>query len=217
MPDSETRRLRAGEIFERVSEDAHEELRRPTGSLASSGLFAGLTMGLSALGVAGAMRILGDAGGAEFVAYLLYPIGFLAVILGRAQLFTENTLYPVVLVLDQRRYLAATGRLWAVVLASNLIGVALFALLATRSGAIDARYVDEIATLGVQAVEGSYGGTFWSAVVGGWMIALVAWLVSASQWTVGQFLVIYAVTFLVGLGKFDHCIVSATEALAAVI
>ncbi len=58
---------------------------------------------------------------------LFFPVGFIIVIIGRAQLFTENTLYPVTLVLDERRHLLATLRLWVVVLSANLIGAALFA------------------------------------------------------------------------------------------
>ena len=34
---------------------------------------------------------------------MFYPIGFIVVILGRAQLFTENTLYPVALVLAEKK------------------------------------------------------------------------------------------------------------------
>jgi formate/nitrite transporter FocA (FNT family) len=89
------------------------------------------TIGLSALGVASALSLLGHAGWAQFVSALLYPVGFLAVILGRAQLFTENTLYPVVLVLEDRRHVAPTRP------------------------------------------------NFWSGVVAGWIIALIAWLVEA--------------------------------------
>ncbi len=62
------------------------------------------------------------------IAALFFPIGFIVVIIGRARLFTENTLYPVALVLGERRHLLATLRLGAVVLAANLIGVVLFAL-----------------------------------------------------------------------------------------
>lgn len=42
----------------------------------------------------------------------IYPVSFTAVISGRAQRFTENTLYPVVLILDERRYFLETLRFW---------------------------------------------------------------------------------------------------------
>jgi formate/nitrite transporter FocA (FNT family) len=58
--------------------------------------------------------------------------------------------------------------------------------------------------------------TFWSAVIGGWLIALVAWTVTASHWTIGQLAVIYLLTFVVGVGRFAHCIASSCEILTAV-
>jgi len=57
--------------------------------------------------------------GAKLIGALFFPIGFIAVIVGRSQLFTENTLYPVTLGLDERGHVLATLRLWAVVLAAN--------------------------------------------------------------------------------------------------
>lgn len=217
MAATDTRRLSAREILERVSADAHEELRRPAPALAFSALFAGLTIGFSALGVAGALHVLGHGPSQEFVAALLFPIGFLAVILGRAQFFTENTLYPVVLVLRDRRHLRPTARLWGVVYAANTAGAAAFGILVATTGALPPGYVEEMAALGADATRGSSGANFWSAVIGGWMIATVAWLVAASQWTVGQFLSIFSVTFLVGLGRFDHCVVSTGEAVVALL
>ena len=217
MAPAETTRLSAREILDRVIADAFEELRRPPAALAFSALFAGLTIGFSALGVAGALHVLGPGPTQEFVAALLFPIGFLAVILGRAQFFTENTLYPVVLVLRDRRHLRATGRLWAIVYAANTVGAAAFGVLVAATGALPSDYVGEVAAIGVDATSGSYGANFWSAVIGGWMIATVAWLVAASQWTIGQFMVIFSITFLLGLGHFDHCVVTTGEAVVALI
>src|SRR5689334_24874548 len=93
-------------------------------------------MGLTGLAVAIAQAVLGSGQPAEFISYLFYPVGFIAVIIGRAQLFTENTLYPVILVLDERRYYFETLRLWGVVFAANITGALLFSLLAIKSPAL---------------------------------------------------------------------------------
>jgi formate/nitrite transporter FocA (FNT family) len=58
--------------------------------------------------------------------------------------------------------------------------------------------------------------TFWSGLIGGWLIALVAWMVSASHWTIGQIAVVWLLTLAVGLGHFAHCIAASGEILAAV-
>lgn len=207
----------AHDIYDRVVEDGRSQLERPVSSLAFSGLFSGITIGLSGLAAAGALTLLGTGGTERFVAAALYPVGFLAVILGRAQLFTENTLYPVVVTLEDRSKLAVTARLWLVVFATNIAGALLFALLAVKTGALSARFRHELIGLGAQAMEHSFWTHFWRGVVAGWIIALIAWLVEASDATVGRFLVIATFAFVVGLGSFDHSIASAAEALATTV
>lgn len=132
-------------------------------------------------------------------------------------MFTENTLYPVILVLDERRHVLRTLRLWGVVFAANVIGACLFALLAVKSGALRPDILSELVKLGVEAVAGTPAHMFWSGVIGGWVIALVAWIVTASHWTIGQLAIIYLLTFLVGVGRFAHCIASSCEILSAVM
>ena len=213
----ETSRLSAAEIFGRVERGAEEELERPMRNLAMSAVSAGLAMGISGLGVAVLLHVLGHDRVGESVAYLAYPLGFLIVIIGRQQLFTENTLFPVALVLDQRRYLARTLRLWVVVLSGNLVGTLMFALLATQTSAIAPAVTSELAALGIDAGSQGFATVFWTGVIGGWLIALVAWLVTASTDTVGQVLIIFVVTYLVGVGHFAHSIAGSGEVLAAVL
>src|SRR4029079_18271708 len=135
--------------------------------------------------------LLGDTPGAEFVAYLFYPVGFIAVIIGRAQLFTENTLYPVVVVLGDRRYIDDTLRLWATVFAANIGGALLFALFASKTTTLRPDVFERLVQLGGHAPRCSSAALFWSGVFGGWVIALVAWRVTASHWTIGQVSIIW--------------------------
>ena len=213
----ELERPTAIQIYAQVAKNARQELRRPARSLAISGLAGGITMGLTGLATAIARTELGTSGFGHFVATLLYPIGFIAVILGRAQLFTENTLYPVALVLSERRHYWATLRLWAIVLVCNCLGTLAFAALAVRTDALQPRYVDSLAAIGVEIANHSLSGIFWSAIIGGWIIALVAWLVSASHSISGSMLLIWLLAFVVGLGHFAHCIASSGEVLSAVL
>src|SRR4051812_18241375 len=107
MTTADSERKTAQEIFDAASATAKDELSRPSSALAISGLAGGVTMGLTEMGVAVARAHLGAGEGQQLFAMLLYPIGFISVIIGRAQLFTENTLYPVILVLEKpRRHIA---------------------------------------------------------------------------------------------------------------
>ena len=207
----------ADEIYEQVSRNARHELERSAVGLTISGVAGGMTMGLTALSTSIVLAQLGHSPMARFIADMLYPIGFIAVILGRAQLFTENTLYPVALMLAERRHGLKTLRLWAIVLPSNVLGAFFFALLAVRTGALKPEVVSAMTHLGMDAVAITPSHVFWSGVIGGWIIALVAWLVSGSHSITGSVLLIGLLTFVVGLGGFAHCIATSGEILAAIL
>src|SRR5205085_12319321 len=94
--------------------------------------------------------VVGEGGHQQLIAYLFYPIGFIAVIIGRAQLFTENTLYPVVIVLEDPRHFLNMLRLWGVVFAANVAGAAVFALLIIKSGAVEPKIAETLVKLGTE-------------------------------------------------------------------
>lgn len=210
-------RRSAPEILEQVVRNGREELDRSTKALAFSGIAGGFAMGLTGLSVAVVRAALGHDPGSEFVAQLFYPMGFIAVVIGRAQLFTENTLYPVVLVLEDPRWIGNTLRLWSVVFGCNVLGALAFALIAERTAALNPKAAQELIVLGTSAIAGNASFFFWSGIIGGWLIALVAWMVSASHWTIGQIAVVWLLTFIVGIGGFSHCIATSGEILAAVV
>lgn len=207
----------AQEIFAQVANNAREELKRSPISLAFSGFAGGIFMGLTALGNAIGLAMLGDSMKIQFVAKMFYPIGFIVVILGRAQLFTENTLYPVALVLTEKKHVGATARLWATVLPANVLGALAFAALATLTDAVNPHIIASLAHLGTDAIHREPSAIFWSGVMGGWIIATAAWLVSGSHSITGSVMIIWMLTFVVGLGNFAHCIAGAGEVFAAIL
>jgi formate/nitrite transporter FocA (FNT family) len=207
----------AEEIYNQVAENARKELKRSTTSLGISGFGGGTFMGLSALGPAIVLSMLGHSKSEELISRMFYPLGFIVVILGRSQLFTENTLYPVALVLAEKRHFWNTLRLWSVVLPSNIVGAFCFAFIASRTPAYAPGIVVELGNLGLDAIAHPAAALFWSGVIGGWMIALTAWLVSGSHSITGSVMIIWMLTFVVGLGNFAHCIATSCEVLVAVL
>lgn len=207
----------ADQIYDQVLRNARRELVRPALALGISGLAGGFTMGLTALGISTTVAALGPSAASRYIAMIFYPLGFIAVILGRAQLFTENTLYPVALVLAERRHVWKTARLWTIVLASNVIGAFFFAVLVARSGGLRPNILSAMVVFGKEAASVPEAHIFWSAVIAGWIIALVAWMVSASHSITGSVMLIWLLAFIVGLGRFAHCVASSTEILTAVI
>jgi formate/nitrite transporter FocA (FNT family) len=212
----------AQDIYEQVANNARQELGRSSVALAISGLAGGICMGLSGLGSAIAIALLTAPGTTPapttlFIAKMFYPLGFIVVILGRSQLFTENTLYPVALVLAEKKHFWNTMRLWGVVLPANVLGALAFAAIAALTGALHPEMVHALSQLGLDALHRPAGTIFWSGVMGGWIIATVAWLVSGSHSITGSVMIIWMLAFVVGLGNFAHCIAASGEILAAVL
>jgi formate/nitrite transporter FocA (FNT family) len=212
----------AQDIFEQVANNARQELGRSSTSLAISGFAGGIFMGLSALGTAIALSMLTPpgttpSGTIQFIAKMFYPLGFIVVILGRSQLFTENTLYPIALVLTEKKHFWHTARLWSVVLPANVLGAFVFAALVSLTNAVNPAVVQSLGSLGLEAAAHPSATIFWSGVMGGWIIATVAWLVSGSHSITGSVMIIWLLAFVVGLGGFAHCIAASGEVFTAIL
>jgi formate-nitrite transporter family protein len=223
QPQKNLERPSAQDIYEQVAQNARQELGRSTISLLISGFAGGTFMGLSAMGNAIVLAMLtangstAATGTVQIVAKMFYPLGFIVVILGRSQLFTENTLYPVALVLSEKRHFWNTLRLWCAVLPSNVLGALAFACLAALSSGLKPEFVQALTRLGLEALHNSPETVFWSGVIGGWIIALAAWLVSGSHSITGSVMIIWMLTFVVGLGDFAHCIATSGEIFVAIL
>ncbi|MGW8247376.1 MAG: formate/nitrite transporter family protein [Acidiferrobacterales bacterium] len=204
-------------VFEAIRQEAETELSRPNLALFWSGLAAGLSMGFSFHAEALLQSGLPDAPWQNLVSKLGYSVGFLIVILGRQQLFTENTLTPVLQVLrvKNRSALVNTGRLWAVVLGANLVGTFLFALALSTTSIADMREAAALETIAKHALAGGFGTTLVQAVVAGWLIALMVWLLPAAE--TARLTVIVIITYLVGISGFPHIIAGSTEMFYALL
>jgi formate/nitrite transporter FocA (FNT family) len=216
----ERRSVNARTVHQAILMEGEEELQRTSAALAWSGLAAGISMGLS-LAVEGILRAhLPDAPWRPLVTKFGYTIGFLVVILGRQQLFTENTLTPVLPWLQRRCTLANVLRLWSVVLAANLVGALLFALAAYSTGAFPPDARAAFAEIARDALGGGgFGAVLARAVPAGWIIALVVWVLPGAE--SGRVAAIFLLTYVIGLGGFAHIVAGAAEvfygALAGVV
>ncbi len=109
-------------------------------------------------------------------------------------------------------------RLWGIVFAANILGAFLFALLAMWTPALSAELREALSTLGELTVANKgFGQVFFSGIIGGWITALMAWLVSAARNSIGQIVIVYLMTFVVGATGLAHCIAGSGEALSAVL
>lgn len=204
-------------VHEVIRRAGELELRRPSGALAWSGLAAGLSMGFSLVGEGLLRAHLPDAPWRPLVAHFGYTLGFLFVILGRQHLFTEDTLLAVIPLLSRRdrHTLAQVARLWAIVLAANLAGALVFALVAAYLPIFEAPARAAFGELAGEAMRGGPAVTFGRAIFAGWIIALMVWMLAAAERT--RLPIILIMTYVVALGGLAHVIAGATETLFAVV
>lgn len=203
-------------LYETIRLEGEHELDRPASALAWSGLAAGMSMGLSLLTMGLLHAHLPDAPWSRAVVSLGYCVGFFVVITARQQLFTENTLTPVIPFLAHKtvQTFFKVLRLWGIVLVTNLLGTLAVAFALHSSGAFSRAVRASFATLAQQAAEGSASEHFVRAVFSGWLIALMVWMLAAAS---ARAFVIVMVTYIVGLGQLSHVIAGSTEVLYAVL
>ena len=198
-------------MHEAIRFEGEEELDRSTGALFWSGLAAGLTMGLSLVAQGLLRAALPDTAWRPLLTSLGYTLGFIFVVAGRQQLFTENTLTPVLPVLRDRSRLADLARLWAVVLAANLLGALAFAAFAAMTPVFQADAKAAFVAIGREALQPSAGTLFLRAVVAGWLIALMVWLMPAAEHA--RLAMIVLPTYVLALAHLTHSIAGSVEVL----
>jgi formate/nitrite transporter FocA (FNT family) len=200
-------------VHETVREEGERELVRAPAALAWSGLAAGLSMGFSLLGQGLLRAYLPAAPWRPLVASLGYSVGFVIVVLGRQQLFTENTLTAILPLLahPNLRTFGRVARLWALVLVANLLGALIFATVVAHTSLFPPFVQAALAGVARDSLRGGFGLTVLRGIFAGWLIALMVWLLPAAE--NARLHIIVLLTYLVSLGGFAHIIAGAVEAL----
>nr|WP_124322658.1 formate/nitrite transporter family protein [Pseudomonas chlororaphis] len=202
---------RAAVLHEIIRTQGDKELERSVAALWWSALAAGLTMGLSLMGMGLLDSRLPDGEGFKVIASFGYCAGFLAVILARQQLFTENTLTAVLPVMSKPTLgnFARLCRLWGVVLVGNLCGTLLVAYVMLHLPIFDGKTDLAFLDIGRKVMENDAGQMFAKGIISGWMIATMVWMIpsmeSAKMW------IIILITYLMALGDFTHIVVGSVE------
>jgi formate/nitrite transporter FocA (FNT family) len=213
----EAESLDAKTTYEVIRREGVKELERTTSALAWSGLAAGLSMGFSFLGEALLHAHLPEARWTPLVSTFGYSTGFLIVILGSQQLFTENTLTPIIPLLSRRTMACLRNvlRLWGAVLLANLLGALLFAAMLAYFKVVSPEVQHALSSLARTALAHDFATTLLHGVYAGWLIALMVWMLPGAE--SAKLAVIIVMTYFVGLGGFAHVIAGASEAFYAAI
>jgi formate-nitrite transporter family protein len=198
-------------VYEAVRQEGLDELQRSNSALAWSGLAAGLSMGFSLVGEGILSSHLPDTPWRPLISRFGYCLGFLFVVLGRQQLFTENTLTVILplLRIPSVQMLRNVGRLWAIVLVSNLVGAFVMGWVIGNTEVLSSDVRQAMEELGLASLGHGFSSLLLRGIFAGWLIALMVWLMpfaeSARVW------VIIIVTYIVGVGDFAHIVAGSVD------
>ncbi|MGB8624216.1 MAG: formate/nitrite transporter family protein, partial [Paracoccaceae bacterium] len=207
----EASKLSSRLIYEVIRREGEEELSRPLMSLLWSGVAAGLLISTSVLGEAILRGYLPDTGWRFLIENFGYSLGFLLVIVGRMQLFTENTITTVLPLVARPTWANfwCVARLWMVVLGANVVGAFAAAGFIVFSGAFDGPVGAAIMDLSRHATGFGVVEGFMKAVPAGVIVAAIVWMLPSAE--NNEFAIIVVFTWLIAAGDFAHVVAGSVE------
>jgi formate/nitrite transporter FocA (FNT family) len=203
------------EIYNRTKEEGERRLRRPFLEILSTALAAGfdIVAGVVALVLVEAqLEHWMGRHAAHVFASLAFGVGFVFLVVGRGELFTENFLVPLAgFDRSKRESWLGLARLWGLSPVFNVIGgVFMVTLLSVHSvlpygtGATAARVAETLYANGTLAL-------FVSAVFAGSLITAMTWFVEGQTSMPVRIVVSWLAGAILALGAFDHVIVATIE------
>lgn len=200
------------DILEKAISEGEEQMNRSAMSLLLSASAAGLIISFTVMAVAVFTTMLQ---GTEpmmqrVLTALVYPLGFVLCVLSRTQLFTEHTATAVYPILDKRFPVKRLFSLWCIIICGNLLGGLASSQLLVQADDVIQAYEGYI-KIADHLLAYDSGSLFISAVLAGWLMALAAWITLSTPSTLSQIVIIYIVTFIIGVGGLHHSIAGSVE------
>jgi formate-nitrite transporter family protein len=205
----------ASQILNEQIEESIKGFSRGNISTFISSFTAGLEIGFSVLLMGTIYTLFGEQMSNSQLTMILaicYPLGFIFVIIGRSDLFTEHTALAILPVLNRSANLKDLFRLWGVIYAGNIVGGYFFSIILDKVG-VPVGFVnaEAITYLAFKVIDHSWNTMLLSAMFAGWMMGLLGWLITSSQETISRIIMIILVTTIIGVTGLHHCIVGSIE------
>lgn len=199
------------EIFHRIVATAEEDFEKPTRLLFISGIATGLSIGLSFVARAAISGAVSDPTG--LIGNLLYPLGFILIVGGKYQLFTENTLTPATHTLTRLESIPELLRIWGSVLLANVLGAGALAYVLANTNILTEEAIESAVYFGEHAISIPWKDLFWKGVLAGWIVASMVWLTHAAIDSTTRFMVVFSLMYLIPSADLFHCIIGTCEVL----
>jgi formate/nitrite transporter FocA (FNT family) len=206
------------EIVQAAADLGTKRLARLTIGHAITALIGGMSVSFGGVAMAVSAGPFVEALGAErahLIAAMAFPVGFIMLIVGKGELFTENFFVPVTGVIAGRGSVKDLLVLWSSTLAFNLVGGVIFAFLISRPGVISESARAFMIELGHAKVSMPFGQAFMKGIFAGWLMTVLTWLLLAARGQSGRLFLVWWIGFLLVAGHFNHVVISACEVMMA--
>ena len=203
--------LNPTEIFERAAGEGRRRLDQSLVELVATGFIAGFTIvfGIVALGVVDALArpALGEL--AKLLAAFAFATGIVFLVIGRTELFSENFFDPIAAGFEpgNQKIEWKVARLWSMTFILNLIGGAVLLLVLSVDGTLPKGVPEALNRIAEEIAHRSWEVTLMRAILGGALVALLSFLLIASQETASRIILAFMVGTLLALGPFVHVVV----------
>ncbi len=209
------------DILSRVIHEGEEIFKIRNKALFLSAVIAGLEIGFSYLLVC-ALYYLLEGSLSEYMVLKLfsvvYPVGFVLVILGKSALFTEQTSVLTLPVLNGQRSFFELLRVWALVILGNILGGMFFAFfIGNLAPKMNLFTTDTMVAVGRHVLNYEWWVILFSAITAGWLMGLLTWLLNTTINSITKIFLIFMITGVIGLGGFHHSIVGNIEVFGGLI
>ncbi|HEY4310275.1 MAG TPA: formate/nitrite transporter family protein [Pirellulales bacterium] len=217
---AEAPRKASSQILSDERNEALDALNRSTAQLFFSGAAAGLEIGFSLFLMATVHELCAGQLPAPVVQLLManmYSFGFVLVVLGRSELFTEQTSLAVMPVISGQASFTSLIRLWSVIFVANVLGAGAFACAAAFVGpALGTFDAETLGSIAHRMTDHPAIAIVCSGILAGWLMGLLSWVVAAGRDTISQIVIVWLVTAAIGLAQLHHVVLGSAEVLAGV-
>jgi formate/nitrite transporter FocA (FNT family) len=210
-----------GEILREQLSDAQETYDKSPQSILMSSLTAGLEIGFSYLMICSLFYFLSGKLAEDTIFKMMafvYPLGFILVVLGQSILFTEQTALLTLPVLNKKRDVLSLLRIWGLVISGNLIGGYLIALLLLWLGPNLHLFDKEvIVKIAMHVLDFDLSVIFVSAILAGWLMGLLSWLLASARDTISRIVMIFLITAVMAFTGLHHSIIGSVEIFSGML
>lgn len=215
--DKEPRPLgqEAPEVIDDASKIGSRRLHRSIPATTITAFIGGMSVSFGAVSMAWAAASVDGSLAvpslAHLVGALLFPVGFIILLVGKSELFTENFFLPVTAVLEGEGSVRELLTLWSASLGANLLGGLLFAFLITRGDVLDQNPSQQLVGLATHKIDYTFVTALVKAIFAGWLMTMLTWLLVAAEGFGSRMAIIWMIGTLITLGSFNHVVISASE------